>query len=333
MRRFIVVVSAVVLWLAAGVPAAATYSIVARDPETGALGVAVQSHWFQVGTSVPWARAGVGAVATQSFVNPAYGPKGLALMRQGVPAPQALEWLLAQDSGRQVRQVGMIDAQGRVSAWTGEDCIEAAGHLIGEGFSVHANLMDRDTVPAAMAAAYRQALEAGVGDFAERLLLALEAAEREGGDIRGRQSAALLIVRAEPTGEPWRDTLVDLRVDDSPQPLEELRRLLVRHRAYDLMNAGDEAMAEEDFARAERLYSEAAAMAPEMAELPFWKAVTLYASGRQEEALAVFRQVFAGDEGERWVRLVPRLPAAGLLPDDPQQIERILAVAPERPRP
>lgn len=315
-----------ILGLAA--PAAATYSIVAQDPETGALGVAVQSHWFQVGTVVSWAEAGVGAVATQSFVQPSYGPKGLALMRQGVPAPQALEWLLEQDPQSQVRQVGMIDAQGRVDAWTGRSCIEAAGHLVGENYAVQANLMEKDTVPAAMAAAYEKALREDVGDFAERLLIALEAAEAQGGDIRGKQSAALLIVAPEATGNSWEDRLVDLRVDDHPEPLQELRRLVVRHRAYERMNAGDEAVAEEDFARAERLYSEAAERVPEIVELPFWKAVTLFTSGREEEALPVFRQVFASPEGERWIELVPRLVNAGLLPDDEEKIERILAVAP-----
>ena len=309
-------------------PAAATYSIVAKDPETGALGVAVQSHWFQVGTVVSWAEAGVGAVATQSFVQPSYGPKGLALMTQGVPAPQALEWLLEQDPQAAVRQVGMIDAQGRVDAWTGGSCIEAAGHLVGENYAVQANLMEKDTVPAAMAEAYEKAVAEGVGDFAERLLIALEAAEAQGGDIRGRQSAALLIVAPEATGNSWQDRLVDLRVDDHAEPLQELRRLVVRHRAYELMNAGDEAVAEEDFARAERLYSEAADMVPEIVELPFWKAVTLFTSGREEEALPVFRQVFASPEGERWIELVPRLVDAGLLPDDETKIQRILATAP-----
>lgn len=316
-------------WMVAlATPAEATYSIVAQDPETGALGVAVQSHWFQVGTVVSWAEAGVGAVATQSFVQPSYGPKGLALMTQGVPAPKALDWLLAQDPQRQVRQVAMVDAQGRVSAWTGESCIEAAGHHVGEHYSVQANLMDEDTVPAAMAAAYEKAVRDGVGDFAERLLLALEAAEAEGGDIRGRQSAALLIVAPESEGAPWRGRRVDLRVDDHAEPLKELRRLVVRHRAYELMNAGDEAVAEEDFARAERLYSQAAEMVPEIVELPFWKAVTLFTSGREDEALPVFREVFASPEGDRWIRLVPRLRTAGLLPDDDAKIEAILATAP-----
>lgn len=307
-------------------PASATYSIVARDPETGALGVAVQSHWFQVGTVVTWAEAGVGAVATQSFVRPAYGPEGLELMRQGVVPKEALQRLVEADEQRDVRQVAFVDARGRVAAWTGEKCIRAAGHTEGDAFSVQANLMVADTVWPAMAKTYRKAVEEGTGDFAERLLLALEAAQAEGGDIRGRQSAAILIVRAEPTGEPWRDVLVDLRVDDHPEPLKELRRLLVRHRAYEAMNAGDEAMAEGDFQTAVDHYSKATGLAPDIAELPFWKAVTLFTEGREDEALPIFRQVFALEP--RWVPLVPRLPASGLLPDDAEKTEKILSVAP-----
>jgi uncharacterized Ntn-hydrolase superfamily protein len=316
---------------AAGRPAGPlhhTYSIVARDPATGNLGVAVQSHWFQVGAVVPWAEAGVGAVATQSFVEASYGPRGLALMRGGWAAAPALETLVQADEGRDVRQVAFVDAAGRVAAWTGEKCIEAAGHQTGEGYSVQANLMARPTVWPAMARAYEAALADPARDFPAALMAALAAAEAEGGDIRGRQSAALLVVRAQTTGDPWRDRLVDLRVDDHPAPLEELARLLDLGRAYDEMNAGDEAMAAEDFAAALGHYSRATELAPDVVELPFWQAVTLFVEGREEEALAIFRRVFAAEE--RWVELVPRLPRSGLLPDDPAAIARILAVAPPR---
>ncbi len=302
-------------------PLAHTYSIVARDPATGDFGVAVQSHWFQVGTAVPWAQAGVGAVATQSFVRQDYGPRGLALMQAGKPAAEALRELVAADEGRDVRQVAMVDAQGRVAAWTGPKCISAAGDLQGAGYSVQANLMGRPTVWPAMARAYERA----TGDFAERLLAALEAAEAEGGDIRGRQSAALLIVRAQSTGKPWEDRLVDLRVDDHPAPLGELRRLFGLHRAYQAMNAGDDAVAAGKVAEAVALYQRAASLAPEIAELPFWQAVSLFAAGHEDAALPLFAQVFARDE--RWARLLPRLPAAGLLPDDPEKLRRILQQA------
>jgi uncharacterized Ntn-hydrolase superfamily protein len=319
-----------VLGLAAlALPAAATsrahtYSIVARDPATGNFGVAVQSHWFQVGPTVPWLEAGVGAVATQSFVRVDYGPLGLALMRAGKSADEALQSLLATDPQKDVRQVAMVDREGNVAAWTGPKCIQAAGNHTGKGYSVQANLMDQPTVWPAMAKAY----EAATGDFADRLLAALEAAEREGGDIRGRQSAALVIVRAEASGKPWEDRLVDLRVDDNPAPLVELRRLLALHRAYDEMNQGDDAAAKEEWSAAGEHYTKATKMAPEIAELPFWSAVTLFMAGKEEEALPIFRQVFAQEE--RWARLVPRLPASGLLPTDPAKIARILAVAPKR---
>jgi uncharacterized Ntn-hydrolase superfamily protein len=304
-------------------PAEATYSIVARDPVTGDFGVAVQSHWFQVGPSVPWAEAGVGAVATQSFTRIDYGPKGLQLMKEGKSAREALDSLVAQDAQKDVRQVAMVDARGRAAAWTGPKCIAAAGHQTGDGFSVQANLMDKPTVWPAMVRAF----ESAKGDLAERMLAALEAAEAEGGDIRGRQSAALIVVRARSTGEPWRDRLVDLRVDDHPKPLVELRRLLGLHRAYEEMNLGDEAMAVNQIPSALEHYTRAAKLAPEIAELPFWQAVTLFAAGKEERALPLFREVFAREE--RWVRLVPRLAKAGLLPEDPKKIESILAVAPK----
>lgn len=300
-----------------------TYSIVARDPETGELGVAVQSHWFQVGNVVPWIEAGVGAVATQSFVDASYGPKGLALLRAGKSPRQALDQLLAADPQRDVRQVAIVDAKGRVAAWTGPKCIAAAGHHEGKGYSVQANLMDRAEVWPAMAGAFE---EAG-GDLATRLLAALDAAEAAGGDIRGRQSAALIVVKPAVSGEPWKDRVVDLRVDDHPTPLNELRRLLELHYAYEAMNRGDEALAKGEVELAARLYAEAAGRAPEIEELPFWQAVTLWSVGRKEPALEIFRGVFA--KNPAWARLVPRLVPVGILPDDPKGLEQILAVAPE----
>jgi len=298
-----------------------TYSIVARDKATGDLGVAVQSHWFSVGPIVPWAEAGVGAVATQSLVDPSYGPLGLQAMRLGKSAPGALRGLLAGDEGREVRQVAMIDSQGRVAAHTGTRCIAEAGHVVDEDaqFSVQANLMENDTVWPAMAEAYR----AAKGDLAERLLAALEAAEREGGDIRGRQSAAIVVVRAKATGKPWEDRVFDLRVEDHPAPVAELRRLVGLQRAYNHMNAGDLAIEKKDFAAAQREYEAAAKLAPEIVELPFWHAVTLANNGRLGEALPIFRAVFAKEP--KWAEVVPRLVKSELLPDDPEMVEKILA--------
>ena len=297
-----------------------TYSIVARDPATGELGVAVQSHWFSVGPIVAWAEAGVGAVATQSFVDPSYGKNGLDLMRAGKSAPDTLKELLAKDEGREVRQVAMIDAQGRVDAWTGKNDIQAAGQIVGKNFSVQANLMLNDKVWPAMARAF----ESAKGDLAERMLAALDAAEAAGGDIRGRQSAALIVVTGKPTGQAWKDRTFDLRVDDSPQPLRELRRLVRLQRAYNHMNAGDLAVEKKDNEGALREYSAAEKLVPDNAEMIYWHAVALVNMGRVDDSLPLFRKVFAMDRN--WLTLTPRLPKSGLLPEDPKIMQKILAV-------
>ncbi len=297
----------------------ATYSIVARDPETGEMGVAVQSHWFSVGSVVSWAEAGVGAVATQSLVDPAYGPLGLDIMRAGRSAPDALRSLVAGDEGRDVRQVAMIDMQGRVAAHTGVKCIADAGQLVDteHQFSVQANLMANDSIWQAMAQAYR---ESG-GDLADRLVAALEAAQSAGGDVRGRQSAALVIVSATSTGKPWIDRRFDLRIEDHPRPVQELKRLVRLQRAYLHMNAGDLAIEHGDFAQASREYAAAETLAPEIVEIPFWYAVTLAASNQVDESLPVFRRVFAREP--IWADLVPRLVPPGILPDDDALLEKI----------
>jgi len=297
-----------------------TFSIVARDPATGELGVAVQSHWFSVGPIVPWAEAGVGAVATQSFVDPSYGKNGLELMRAGKSAPEALKELLEKDEGREVRQVAMIDAQGRVDAWTGKNDIQAAGHIVGKNFSVQANLMLNDKVWPAMARAF----ENTKGDLADRMLAALDAAQAVGGDIRGRQSAAMVVVTGKPTGQAWKDRTFDLRVDDSPQPLLELRRLVKLQRAYNHMNAGDLAVEKKDNEGALREYGAAEKLVPNNAEMIYWHAVALVNMGRVDESLPLFRRVFAMDRN--WITLTPRLPKSGLLPDDPKLIQRIISV-------
>src|ERR1700754_1620676 len=303
-----------------------TFSIVARDPATGELGVAVQSHWFSVGSIVTWAEAGVGAVATQSFVDPSYGKNGLELMRGGKPAPDALKELLAKDDAREVRQVAMIDAQGRVDAWTGKNDIQAAGHIVGTNFSVQANLMLNDKIWPAMAKAFENTR----GDLAERMLAALDAAQAAGGDIRGRQSAALIVVTGKPTGQAWKDRTFDLRVDDSPEPLKELRRLVRLQRAYNHMNAGDLAVEKKDNEGALREYSAAERLVPDNAEMIYWHAVALVNMGRVDDSLPLFRKVFAMDRN--WITLTPRLPKSGLLPDDPKLIERIVSVGNTRPK-
>ncbi|HLM55430.1 MAG TPA: DUF1028 domain-containing protein [Pyrinomonadaceae bacterium] len=303
-----------------------TYSIVARDPATGEMGVAVQSHWFSVGSVVAWAEAGVGAVATQSFVDPSYGRNGLELMRGGASAEDALKTLLSRDEGRDVRQVAMLDARGRVAAHTGAKCIEAAGHRTGRDYSVQANLMSNPQVWPAMARAF----ETSKGDLADRMLAALDAAQAAGGDIRGKQSAALLVVKAESSGKPWADRPFDLRVDDHPEPLKELRRLVRLQRAYNHMNAGDLAVERKDNEAALREYSAAQKLVPDNLEMAYWHAVALVNMNRTDEALPIFRRVFAADPNYR--TLTPRLTKAGILPDDKKLIDRITSARATRPK-
>ena len=303
-------------------PLAHTFSIVARDPKTGELGVAVQSHYFSVGPIVPWAEAGVGAVATQSLVLVDYGPNGLELMRKGMTAKQALDSLVAADAHNEGRQVAMVDAKGNVAAYTGPKCIPDAGHLTGDQFSVQANLMANPTVWPAMKAAYEKA----EGDLAERLMLTLEAAQKAGGDIRGKQSAAILVVKSQSTGKPWADRLFDLRVEDSPDPLKELRRLMRLRRAYNLEDAGDNFISEKKPAEALQAYEAAMKLAPEIVELQFWAAVSMYTNDRKPEAMKLFRGVFVK---EPWyAELVERLPKAGLFPDDPKAIKEVTDLRP-----
>lgn len=300
-----------------------TFSIVARDPKTGDMGVAVQSHWFSVGSIVSWAEAGVGAVATQSFVDPGYGLKGLGLMRDGVSAPDALARLVKADPQPDGRQVAMIDTAGRVQAYTGKAAVAAAGHIVGEQFSVQANMMASEKVWPAMAEAYRRS----TGDLADRMLAALDAAQAAGGDARGKQSAALVVVKAKGTGRPWvgADKLFELRIEDHPQPLVELRRLLRLQRAYGHANRGDELMTEKKVDEALVEYAAASTLAPEIVELPFWHAVTLASIGREAEAAPIFKAVFAKEP--LWLEMLARLPAAGLFPNDLALLARVRALA------
>jgi uncharacterized Ntn-hydrolase superfamily protein len=289
-----------------------TYSIVAQDPATGDLGVAVQSHWFSVGSIVTWGEAGVGVVATQSFVDPAYGPRGLELMGSGLTADQALAALISVDEGREVRQVAFIDTAGRVAAHTGEKCIEFAGHHVGKGYSVQANMMHGDRVVPEMARAF----ESSTGPLSERLLAALAAAEAAKGDIRGRQSAAMLIVKAESTGRPWADRVLELRIEDHESPIEELERLLRLHQAYEHMNAGDVAVEQEDMETARAEYAAAGNLAPGNLEVRYWQGITLATTGHLREAEPILAEVFAADD--RWIELTRRLVKPGIIPDTPE---------------
>jgi uncharacterized Ntn-hydrolase superfamily protein len=282
-----------------------TYSIVARDPSTGELGVAVQSRWFNVGNGILWAEPGVGAVATQSFSEPTYGPLGLARMRAGGSAPDVLGELLAADESREVRQVGMVDATGRSAAFTGAQCVAEAGHLTGPEMSVQANMMERPTVWPAMAEAFRSS----EGNLADRLLAALRAAEAEGGDIRGRQSAALRVVPA--SGPAW-TARYDLRVEDDRAPLDELARLLRIARAYEAFDRTEEPVRRGDLAAASAFMEEAHDLAPDDDQITLWTAMIFAGAGRTAEARRLFAEARRAEP--RSAEHIRRFVAAGHLP-------------------
>ena len=296
-----------------------TYSIVALDPETKELGVAVQSHWFSVGSVVPWAKAGVGAVATQSLAKIEYGPEGLLLMEEGKTAQESLDILLAQDEGAKYRQVGMVDFQGNVASHTGSNCMDFAGFQKGKNYTVQAHIMAKPTVWSAMA----EAFESAEGDLAERMMQSLEAAEREGGDLRGRQSAAMLIVTGEPTGVLWKDISLELRIEDHPEPLIQLRRLIQIHRAYEHANKGDLFLSEKNMEAALKEYNAAAAAYPENPELPYWTAVTLASTGEMEKALPLFKDVF--ERNPNLKTMTPAVAKSGFLPLDDQTLKLIMS--------
>jgi len=299
-------------------PFAHTYSIVARDIVTGEMGVAVQSHWFSVGSLVAWGKAGVGVVATQSFINPSFGPRGLSLLENGLTPKLTIKTLLELDDGRDVRQLAILDVNGNVEAYTGKNCIEAAGHIIGNNFSVQANLMEKNTVWPAMAEAFKNA----EGSLAERMLVAMEAAQNEGGDIRGQQSVAILVVKGKSTGNSWEDKVVDLRVEDSDNPLVEMRRLLTIHTAYEFMNKGDLAVEHNDFKLAKEHYKKAQKINPDNLEMKYWYAVTLANNGELVEAKIIFKKIFI--QSSNWKELIPRLVKAKLLIVNESQLQEIL---------
>lgn len=285
-----------------------TFSIVARDAKTGEMAVGVQSHWFSVGTAVPWGEAGVGVVATQSFVNKSYGPKGLALIKAGKTAPEALQELLAQDEGREVRQVAMIDTNGNVNAHTGKNCIDYASQIVGKNFSVQSNMMLNNKVCPAMAKAF----EASEGKpIAERILIALQAAQAVGGDIRGKQSAAILVVAGKSTGQIWTDRLIDLRVDDNDLPLVEMERLLKLFRAYEHMDKGDLATEKNDMKLAMEEYGAAMKMFPKNLEMQYWTAITLANNKKVKEAGIMLQKIYKQDAN--WRELTKRLTKVNLL--------------------
>jgi uncharacterized Ntn-hydrolase superfamily protein len=301
-------------------PLTHTYSIVARDTITGEMGVAVQSHWFSVGSIVSWAEAGVAAIATQSLVNVSFGQRGLDLLKTGKTAGEVLTELLADDEGSDFRQVAILDANGNIATHTGKKCIAEAGHFIGKNYSVQANMMLNSSVWPAMS----EAFEKSQGPLAERMVDALKAAEKMGGDIRGQQSAAILIVRGESTGKIWEDRIIDLRVEDHPHAVDEIERILRVYRAYEHMNAGDLAIERDDEETALCEYSAAESMFPDNIEMKYWHAVSLVNIGKIETALPIFRSIFEQDSN--WVSLTQRIVTNGLLIVDENQLRRIIFI-------
>lgn len=299
-------------------PLTHTYSIVARDSVTGDIGVAVQSHWFSVGSVVSYAKAGVGVVATQSLVNPSYGPKGIALMEQGLSPQQALDALLANDTGEMYRQVAFLDVNGNVATHTGSLCIDMAGHKQGKNFSAQANMMLKSTVWDAMAVTF----ENTKGSLQQRILASLKAAENEKGDIRGKQSAAILIVKGKSTNNDYLDTVIDLRVEDHENPIEELERLVNIHRAYDFMNKGDLAMEEGNSKKAEQLYLNAQKLFPENLEMQYWYAINLLNNKEYDKAHGILVSIFEKDKN--WKTLTKRIVKSKLLVITDNELEKVM---------
>jgi uncharacterized Ntn-hydrolase superfamily protein len=295
-----------------------TYSIVARDPRGGAFGVAVQSHFFGVGPVVPWLEPSIGAIATQASVNVSFGPAGLELLRSGRSASEVVAELVASDPGSAERQLAVVDASGAAAAHTGERCIPAAGHIIGDGFSVQGNLLRSDRVWPAMADAYAGA---SGEPFWERLIRALEAAESAGGDVRGRQSAAIVIVSAEPVAQSWQGRLLDVRVDDHPDPVPELRRLATMSEAYRLM--GELEVGADDDRPIEQRYADARRLSPDATELVFWRGIQLALAGDEEAGRRELAIAFAADP--TWREALRHVAEAGHVGNDPALVERLLA--------
>lgn len=298
-----------------------TYSIVARDPDTGLMGVGVQSHWFSVGSVVSWGEAGVGVIATQSLVNKSFGLRGLDLLKKGKSPQEAIKILLSDDDGRNVRQVSILSTQGEVATHTGVQCIKHAGHIAGNNFSVQANMMLTDRVWSAMAETFKKNNNLSLP---ERIVKTLEAAESAGGDIRGKQSAALLIVEGKASENKWEDPLIDIRVEDHKEPLKELNRLLKIWRAYEHMNNGDLAMEKADMNKALEEYNAAMTKVPENLEMKYWTAVSLANNKKMNDALILFKEIFKEDNN--WRLLTERLPQAELLTISKEELKRILSV-------
>ncbi len=295
-----------------------TYSIIAVDKEYGEIGIAVQSHWFSVGTSVAWIRAGTGAVATQSFINPSFGPIGFTLLEQGYTPEETIQELLKNDDGYQARQVAVINKVGEASAFTGTSCFRHAGHYVGPNYSVQANLMSSEKVWSAMS----ETFENSKGHLAERLLSCLEAAQAQGGDIRGKQSANLKIARLFATGKEWEDNMIDLRIDDHPEPLKEMKRLLTLFRAYEHMDKGEKAIELNDKKQAEEEYSQALNLCPDNLEIRFWHTISKIDTIQDHSVEKELHSIFERDN--RWAIMLERLAETGMVQLDDERLSRLI---------
>jgi uncharacterized Ntn-hydrolase superfamily protein len=295
-----------------------TYSIVAVDKPSGQMGVAIQSRWFSVGSIAGWAEPGVGVMAIQAFPDLSHGHLGLALMKAGRTPEQTLKSLLAGDTRPEIRQIGIVDFQGRVAAHTGEQCVPEAGHMTGVGFTAQANLMRNRNIWLAMATAF----EKSKGPLAYRLMETLEAAQEAGGDVRGKESASMLIVKTTSSGMPWQDRVLDLRVEDHTEPLKELRRLLRIHEAYAHTNYADTLMSYGRMNEATEEFGRAFEIAPEIEEPKFWQAVTVLCQGRTEESIPIFKDVFAINPD--WKQVLRSLLRTKLFPINEHEVSQVL---------
>ena len=300
-------------------PLAHTFSIVARDPKTGEMAAAVQSHWFSVGSSVIWGKSGVGVVATQSFIRKAYGPLGLDLMEKGKSPQNALNELLGKDPGREVRQVAFLNTKGETAVYTGKKCIDYARDMHGANYSVQSNMMLTDQVCIGMQKAW---LKNTNMPLAERVVACLKAAQGAGGDIRGKQSAALIVVAGKPVKDSWDDKLIELRVDDNPNPIAELTRLLALHRAYEHMNNGDLQVEKGNMPKAMAEYSAAEKMFPSNLEMQYWHAITLANNKGVQHAAKMLKKIYAIDPN--WRELTRRLPKVDQLNVTPAELKLLL---------
>lgn len=288
-------------------PLVPTYSIVAYDFAAGDLGVAVQSRYFSVGSVVPWAEAGVGAIATQSFVNVSYGPRGLELLKKGLTAKEVVEKLVGEDEGREYRQLGVVDARGNAASYTGSKCLEWAGGKTGEGYAAQGNILANENVVEAMAEAYKSTR----GSLAERLVAALDAGENAGGDARGRQSAALLVVKKDAGRGGYGDRFIDLRVEDHPDPVNELKRLLKLHRVYYLIDEAEAKFTRGVFEEAVADITEALKINPDCDDAYLDLGLIYLRARRFREALEAFKK--AVDINPKIVMVIKQIPKLGIV--------------------